>query len=220
MKASYHRENLRVDLLAVARIELEAAGAAELSLRSIARLAGVSSAAPSYYFRNKEGLLVELAIEGFAELMRFRLSAIESESSPLERARQMLRSYVTFALATPRVFDLMFGLRILDRRQHPALQEKATASFKIFLVTISDFAASCGWPPEARAGLTHVAWAMEHGLATLLLSGNAPAQAAPVEPEALVKMGIDLFLQSVRDGGYRPAKLRRVKSKIHKASLT
>ena len=199
-KTNYHRENLRGELLAVARAELESMGLNDLSLRSIARLAGVSSAAPAYHFSNKEGLLVELATEGFAELMRSRLAAVEKLSSPAERARQMLRSYVNFALGSPKVFDLMFGLRIFDRRRHPALQEKATASFRIFLETISEFAASSGWEPDSYVSVTHVAWAMEHGLATLFLSGNAPSKVAPIDTDKVIEMGIELFLQSVRHG--------------------
>ena len=199
-KDSYHHENLRGALLVVARRELEAVGAAELSLRSIARLAGVSSAAPAYHFRNKEGLLVEIAIQGFAELVRNRLAAVRSGESPRENAKQMLSAYVDFALANPGVFDLMFGMRILDRRHHPALRDTASSSFRIFYDTVSAFARSCGWPPDTKAGLVHAAWAVEHGLATLLLSGNAPARSAPVRPDALVTLAIELFLRSVDDG--------------------
>lgn len=199
-KESYHHENLREALLVVARRELEAVGSAELSLRSIARLAGVSSAAPAYHFQNKDGLLVEIAIQGFAELVSNRLTAIRSKQSPRENARQMLKAYVDFALANPGVFDLMFGMRILDRRHHPALREKATASFRIFHDRICEFARSCGWPSNMHAALTHAAWAVEHGVATLLLSGNAPARSAPVRPKALVMMAIELFLRSVDEG--------------------
>ena len=207
-KESYHRNNLRAALLAVARRELEALGAATLSLRSIARLANVSSAAPAYHFGNKEGLLAAIAMAGFDELVANRLATIKAEQPPRENAQQMLRAYVDFALANPGVFDLMFGLRILDREQHPALRDQAAASFGIFYEQVSIFARTCGWPAAMQPDVAHVAWAVEHGLATLLLSGNAPARSAPVDPETLITLAIELFVRSVDQGpcGLPPAR--------------
>jgi len=64
----YHHGDLRNALLEAARALLEEGPFADLSLRAVARRAGVSHAAPYRHFPNHEALLVELALEGFYEL--------------------------------------------------------------------------------------------------------------------------------------------------------
>src|SRR5207342_1602524 len=66
----YHHGDLRNALLDAARALLEEGPFADLSLRAVARRAGVSHAAPYRHFPNHESLLVELALEGFTELRR------------------------------------------------------------------------------------------------------------------------------------------------------
>src|ERR1700678_1614444 len=63
-----HHGDLRNALRQAARSILEEEGLGALSLRAVARKAGVSHAAPYRHFPNHEALLVELALEGFAEL--------------------------------------------------------------------------------------------------------------------------------------------------------
>src|ERR1700761_1916297 len=65
---AYHHGNIRTALLDSARQILEEGSPSELSLRAVARRAGVSHAAPYRHFPNHEALLVELAMEGFEEL--------------------------------------------------------------------------------------------------------------------------------------------------------
>ena len=64
----YHHGDLRNALKTAARTILEDEGLAALSLRAVARKAGVSHAAPYRHYPNHEALLVELALEGFGEL--------------------------------------------------------------------------------------------------------------------------------------------------------
>jgi AcrR family transcriptional regulator len=66
----YHHGDLRNTLLESARAMLEEEGLGAVSLRAVARRAGVSHAAPYRHFVNHEALLVEIAIEGFTELKR------------------------------------------------------------------------------------------------------------------------------------------------------
>src|SRR6202000_146589 len=65
---SYHHGDLRNGLLESARAILEEESLAALTLRAVARRAGVSHAAPYRHFPNHEALLVELSVEGFDEL--------------------------------------------------------------------------------------------------------------------------------------------------------
>src|SRR6202453_751548 len=72
---SYHHGDLRNGLLEAARAILEEQSLGALTLRAVARRAGVSHAAPYRHFPNHEALLVELGLEGFAELRQFIVEA-------------------------------------------------------------------------------------------------------------------------------------------------
>src|ERR1700722_1777730 len=93
--------DVRGALLAAARAELAEHGHAGISLRAVARRAGVSHAAPKYYFSDRAALLTAVAAQGFAELA----SALRQVPSALAA---LGHAYITFALASPALFDLMF----------------------------------------------------------------------------------------------------------------
>jgi AcrR family transcriptional regulator len=167
-KVSWHHGNLREEMLQRGLALLEIRSAADLSLREVARLAGVSQTAPTHHFGDKEGLLAALATEGFHLLMSDRLSALKDGMTKERRLRVIMRVYVEFALKRPELFHLMFGPRIADKRKHPALMEASAASFQFLNNTIAEFMADYpdgGRPPRFSA---IAVWSGMHGLATLL----------------------------------------------------
>ena len=83
---TYHHGDLRNALLDAARKILDEQTLGDLSLRAVARRAGVSHAAPYRHFPNHEALLVELAKEGFAEL-REGIAEAAAASSAVESDR-------------------------------------------------------------------------------------------------------------------------------------
>jgi AcrR family transcriptional regulator len=147
---------------------LELRGAAELSLREVARLSGVSQTAPTHHFGDKEGLLAAIASEGFRQLMADRLAALKDGLTKEERLRVVMRAYVGFALRRPELFHLMFGPRIADKRRHPDLMDASIASFQFLSNSIAEFLGdqtSAERPPRFSA---IAVWSGMHGLATLL----------------------------------------------------
>lgn len=146
---SYHHGDLKAALLQVAGKELEKHGVASLSLRELARRAGVSHNAPYRHFPDRDALLSALAAEGF-ELLGDAL-----QSRP---RREMGEAYVEFALAHPQRFRLMFGgiagREGRDRRAYEGL-----------LKSFADLGEDA---PYAAAA----AWGLVHGLSHLLLDGH------------------------------------------------
>ncbi len=67
-KRGYHHGDLRAALLEAAREVLAKEGVEALTLREVARRAGVTHAAPYRHFADKEALLAAVATEGFAAL--------------------------------------------------------------------------------------------------------------------------------------------------------
>lgn len=206
---SYHHGDLRNALLREGRLLLEEKGAAELSLREVARRVGVSEAAHSRHFEGKEGLLAAIAADGFRELAALRLAITELPLDKLEKVREMLLSYVRYAQANKGVFNLMVGPRILDPLRHGALLEVSTRSFNLFSDAVVELAAELGWPRSQVELVAHSAWAMEHGLATLLLADRAPNRTRDthIEIDQMIDFSINMMLSSIVSG---PAALREV----------
>jgi AcrR family transcriptional regulator len=196
----YHHGDLRNALIAQGRSELEAFGPNELSLRRLAKTVGVSSAASSRHFSDKAEFLSALAADGFRELVGIRRRIVDAGGDSLTIAYRMMSAYVEFADAHKGVFALMVGPRIIDRDAYPELSQAGNESCSYFAGAIAAYAQECGWTGESLPFVTHGAWAMEHGLATLILSGRVPRSDVRVEVIPMVHFSITMFLQAIAAG--------------------
>lgn len=168
-KKAYHHGNLREVLLDAAREAITSAGVEGLSLRKVAQQAGVSATALYSHFRDKRELLAMLATQGFEEL------AVEMEREVASAARgetagglvALARGYVRFATQNPALFQLMFGPAFSDMVEEPQLQEAGARAYSLLQADVARRMEQLGIPeqtPVASAG----AWALVHGLASLL----------------------------------------------------
>ena len=163
----YHHGDLPAALLAAAEVLLDEGGDGALSLREVARRAGVSPAAAYRHLPDKEALLARLAARGFAEFGAALGRAAAASDSPLDA---MGLAYVEFALARPARFRLMFG-PLAARTKDEALGAARRQAFSLLSGVAGSRAASLR------------AWGMVHGLAMLLLDGALPAE----DPTALMQ---------------------------------
>ncbi len=100
---------------------------ADLSLRAVARRAGVSHAAPYRHFPNHEALLVELAMEGFVELREEIVQAATQRGVESDRIANIGAAYMRFAARRPALARLMFGPQLPNRDSFPELTAAADA---------------------------------------------------------------------------------------------
>lgn len=143
---------------------LETEGAAGLGLRELARMVGVSAAAPYRHFDSKTSLLEALAITGY-QRFSMAMRAAEQESAQAQRLGAMGQAYVRFALANPSLFRLMFSPE-LKRDNRPGLKMAADAAFDTLRAVTAAL-------PEGEKRIAALrAWAQVHGLAVLLLDGQ------------------------------------------------
>jgi AcrR family transcriptional regulator len=166
-KRGYHHGDLPAALLRSAGKSLEKEGLEALTLRTLARRAGVSHAAPYRHFPHREALLAALAAEGFA-----MLGKAQREAAAAGGLRAMGEAYVRFALRHPQRFRLMFGGQ-LKIAGHPALREVATKSFEV----LSGALAARVPGAQGARDASIAAWALVHGLAQLLLGDRIAASA-------------------------------------------
>jgi AcrR family transcriptional regulator len=205
------RGNLRAALIDAGRSALKDISPQDLSLRYLARMVGVSEAAPSRHFSGMEALLAAIAAGGFRELSSLRIEIRDSEDTPISKAYRMMRVYVEFAQREKGLFGLMIGPRIVARDAHPELIQEAGASFRLFATAIEAMALESGWAAEDLGLATHAAWSMEHGLATLILSDRVPRSDMPVSVEQLIDFAIATLLSAITAG---PAHLKSILDRV------
>lgn len=108
----YHHGNLRTALLAEAERTLREQGIDQLSLRDLARQAGVSHAAPRRHFADRQALLEALAEAGFLRLGDELRAAIDTAGADYEtRLRAAGTAYVRFATEDAALLELMYAVK-------------------------------------------------------------------------------------------------------------
>ncbi|GLX24035.1 MULTISPECIES: TetR/AcrR family transcriptional regulator [Streptomyces] len=164
----YHHGNLRTALLERAETVLTESGVEGLSLRALARDLGVSHAAPSRHFRDRQALLDALAVSGFTRL-NTRLSAAAEAPGPVpDRLAALGRAYVDFAVTHAPLLNLMFSAKRADDSS-AELRELGHHSLDTTAGLIAQAQAE-GFVREGDpARLAQVAFSTVHGLATLAL---------------------------------------------------
>lgn len=170
----YHHGALHEALLKAAETVLERDGLSGLTLRAVAREAGVSHAAPTHHFGDLTGLLSELAAIGFRRFNQAMVAAGDSETLPLMKAMARAKAYVAYAQAEPGMYGLMFRTERIDMTR-PSLHEAAAASFAGLAGAVGAGKIS-GEAFEAlsldQAAAIARAWSLVHGFTTLLLDGR------------------------------------------------
>ncbi|MFF2551651.1 TetR/AcrR family transcriptional regulator [Nocardia sp. NPDC058058] len=178
-KTSYHHGDLRATLLAAASDQIAADGVDAISLRSLARRAEVSHAAPAHHFGDRAGLLTALAIEGF-ELLTAELNAADGDF------RAAAIAYVRFALRHPGHFDVMYRRDLLHTDDARLVQARNRSGAALR----AGAAANQPDPGEQPQLATQLAaWSMVHGFAVLWREGaleQSPLNFEP-DPEALAR---------------------------------
>jgi AcrR family transcriptional regulator len=148
---SYHHGDLRRAMTAAAAEAVAERGPAGLSMRELARLAGVSHAAPAHHFGDKGGVLTAVATEGF-----MLLAAALAEAGDDLLAAGI--AYVRFAVGHPGHFAVMFDRSLLHGEDAELRAAEAAASSALGRLT-----------PDTAAA--RAAWSVAHGFASLWLSG-------------------------------------------------
>ncbi|MCK1711537.1 MULTISPECIES: WHG domain-containing protein [unclassified Bradyrhizobium] len=170
----YHHGALREALLQAAERVLEREGLAGLTLRAVAREAGVSHAAPTHHFGDLTGLVSELAAIGFRQFNAAMVSACDAATTPLERTLARPKAYVAYAQAHPGMYGLMFRTERLDYSR-PSLHEASEASFAGLANAIGamrqEQISGDALTLDQGAAIAR-AWSMVHGFTTLLLDGR------------------------------------------------
>ena len=176
-RRTYHHGDLRAVILTEAARLVAECGADRVSLRELARGAGVSHAAPAHHFTDRRGLFTALATQGF-QLLAEALVGARPEFADAALA------YVRFAIEHPGHYQVMFNKSLLDTSDAELAAAEAAAGAELShgVATLRD--------SNARAdpdGAQLAAWSLVHGFSMLWLDDAVNAKVRESDPMDTVR---------------------------------
>lgn len=210
----YHHGSLPHALLDAAELVLRRDGIRGLTLRAIAREAGVSHTAPQHHFGDTAGVLSELAASGHRRLASTMADSAAGTEPGQARRKAIARGYVSFARDNPALLHLMSRGEMLDATR-PSLVEARRASARALAGAVDD-----GAPVSAEGGsgafnrleaaqaiAMTAGWAYVHGLALLLIDGRLNALANSTEGIENAEALVDAVIEHVQLVSTAPGKV-------------
>lgn len=197
--ATYHHGDLRRALVDAAVPLLRAGGAEALTLRAVARAAGVSQTAPYRHFADRAALVAAVAEDGFRRLHERLTAAARAPARTTGRTQHTARgglqaialAYVRFALEHPEEYRVMFGHEVAG-----APAPEGGARQEVFSFLLGGIAAlqQQRLVREGESSLMALtAWSLVHGLAMLALDGQLSGRRMP-SAEALTMQATELLM--------------------------
>ena len=170
---TYHHGDLKNALIKAGVEILAEEGLGGLSLRKVAKQAGVSHAAPYSHFADKQALIAAISTEGFKQLYLqiksvFEMHRADPETLLIETAW----AYVQFALNEPDRFKLMFSSVLEKEKEYAEFVEISQENFSQLVKIVE----TCQQVGVLKSGVSDVVavsvWSTVHGFTSLLLEGQ------------------------------------------------
>jgi AcrR family transcriptional regulator len=181
---AYHHGDLRAACIAAGLGLVAEGGPDAVTIRGVARAAGVSHTAPLHHFHDRDELLAAVAEVGFERLVAEASEAADADGAdPIKRIRAYGLAYIRGAIGTPGLYRLMFG---------EAACETGFGAYELLLRLVAESGLTVGDPEP----IALVFWAQVHGLAGLYaegklaheLEGLAPGEVPPRAVDALDRL--------------------------------
>lgn len=172
---------------------IESVGMEKLSLRALAREAGVSATAPYRHFPSRQCLLAGIATRGFRRLKSRIQTALASSENFEDQFVNMGLAYIDNAVSDPVTYQLMFGAMV-DFAAYPGLQQASEDSFAELLTMIKNHS------PRADLKLSDIelagiVWSGVHGIASLTINGRVREKMDSARVESSAGMAIAAVAQ-------------------------
>lgn len=191
----YHHGDLRRALLDAALELLRQSSARELTLREVARRAGVTHAAPYRHFANKEALVAAVAEEGFrrmCEEMAARIATVQND--PVRAHLELGVAYVLFAIRHPAHYQVMFSEGDVQMFQHAGLQREGAEAFGMLVKSLVDCQKAGLYQGDDPRTLAVAAWSIVHGLSMLLINNRLQWQDIDINQAEAMALQVGRFL--------------------------
>lgn len=165
------------------------------SLRGVAEATGYTPTAIYRYFDDKDELLFEIALEGFAAFERNQQEAFDRVDSPTERLAEMARAYIEFGLEHPLRYRLMFMQRgEYLVRPRPGGHRPAIESFNVLSRAVAEVQQAGYLSGYSAQDAANALWSGVHGIVALAVS--MPFCDAP-QTETMTEIFVDKMLEGL-----------------------
>ena len=185
--------DVRREVLDAALDIIATEGPDAVSMREVARRAGVSHQAPYHYFGDRAGIFAAIAEEGFIQFTEYLRSALTSPD-PLSAS---LHAYVTFAFSHLGHFKVMFRSDICGISENVETSTAANQAFE----TLTEIARAIDkkqFSGDEALLLPILMWSQAHGLTTLLIDGPLRHKLpADFSIEQILSFVQPLFIRSI-----------------------
>jgi AcrR family transcriptional regulator len=196
---SYHHGDLHNSLLEAADCLLEQTGSEKLSLREVAKHAGVSHTAPYRHFKNRAALLEAIAIAGFRRLKALLENAeASSPDDPVAQLRAGGLAYLRVAVNNPEHTRLMFGGMMKEVPVDGPLYATAEETYATLYRIIDNGRRSGVFGGSDTESLVLAAWSLVHGLTMLILGTQKVNPSTPEELDGITNSVMENFLDGIR----------------------
>ncbi|WP_375001833.1 TetR/AcrR family transcriptional regulator [Aeromicrobium sp. CTD01-1L150] len=185
---NYHHGDLAAALEQAAVALLAEEGSPALSLRAVARRAGVSHNAPYHHFGDRQGLLKSVAAQGLRELLAAMVTASDSATSPKQRLLAASFAYVDFASASRPLFEIIFDPEICDPHEPNPVTGPLIEANDEFLAATVRAALPQETPDDVARTATAALWGAVHGMAVLVAAGHLEASVVRPGLESLLEL--------------------------------
>ena len=184
----YHHGNLQAALEDAALDLLETTSAAKISLREVARRAGVSHNAPYHHFGDRAALLRALGVRGMAALLAAQEEAVASADGTVAKVRALGLAYVRYAATHPQAFALVFDPDYCAAGTPSAEMAPLIGRNEELLGDlVGELVQEPGYEGRDPVALSAALWSTVHGMAQLITLGHLPPEAAEPALDALVR---------------------------------
>lgn len=172
-KTNYHHGDVKNALISAGIDIITEDGIKNLSIRNAAKKIGVSHTAPYRHFKNKEELLVAIAIKGFDILVQDMDKALSKVNpSDLSALVEAGRAYIQFAVSNSNYYRIMFGDTIRNKTGYPDFFKVYDRSFRK-LIHIIETGGHKQSTDKTDLEITAIAvWSLLHGYCSLVLDND------------------------------------------------
>ncbi len=188
----YHHGSLKRAIMDAALEMAAESGLESLSLREIARRIGVTTAAPYHHFKDRQSLLIELAIEGYGALYEALRQARDCAVRADDQVHAAVAAYLRFGQQHRALYAIMFSGEFAT---HARFQEMMAIADQSLELVRRSIAATGNLGQSQSTEAAFCAWSLVHGIA--MLDRNGVLGESVAEQERLAIKGVSAIVSGM-----------------------